>query len=97
MSDRRAGELPRAHRLLIRLHPPAFRVEFGEAVVEMLRLRALVARRSGRWSQWRFWWRELLGLAASAVLESFLRESDIGERVSRGWFPGRRTGTEAPE
>lgn len=75
---RASGELPRALRLLIRLHPRAFRDAFGEAVVEMLRLRAAEARRSGRWSHWRFWWRELLGLAASAVRERLPHNAPTG-------------------
>lgn len=70
---RAGGEVPRAHRVLLRLHPRAFREELGDAVAEMLRQRALEARASGRSGYSRFRWRELLGLVASAIREWIAR------------------------
>lgn len=72
MSHRRnGGELPRAHRVLLRLHPRAFHDDFGDGVRETLRLRAAAASAGGRWSRTRFWWREMGGLLASLVRERF--------------------------
>jgi putative ABC transport system permease protein len=78
--------IPRLHRVLLRLHPRAFREDFGPAVEEMLAERAAEARRRGRVGRARFWVREAAGLATSLA----------SERVGAGGFPaganrGRRT------
>jgi putative ABC transport system permease protein len=55
--------------LLLRLHPRDFRERYGDALREMLALRAAEARREGRLATVLFWIRECAGLLRSALRE----------------------------
>ena len=55
--------------LLLRLHPRSFRERYGDALREMLAVRAAEARRAGRLATVRFWTRECAGLLRSALRE----------------------------
>ena len=69
------------HRLLLALHPRAFRDEYGEAIEETLSRRAERAARAGAMARLRFLVREAMGLFGSLARER-------GSRIARSGGPG---------
>jgi predicted permease len=55
------------YRALLRVYPREFRDEFGDAMVEFFRDRDTAARRTGRLSTLRLWWRVALDLLRNAL------------------------------
>ncbi|HEX6316265.1 MAG TPA: ABC transporter permease, partial [Gemmatimonadaceae bacterium] len=70
----------RVYRALLRVYPREFRDEFGDAMVEFFRDRALAARGTGTMAVMRLWWRVALDVVRNALPA---RADSIRRRLER--------------
>jgi predicted permease len=76
-----AGAFSRTHRLLLRLHPRAFREEFGCSLEETLRQRARDVEDGGVAARLRHWAQETWGLLTSLLRERLAQVVLRGDRI----------------